>query len=121
MGNAALDKSDALLLDKLSNQNMEISHLLVRSRKAMIYHKMDLFWVPDLLNPHLAKDLDRQGSSTILGHSHVRGKNSDLAGMMDLLTSISLDTDYLLSKRQGVIVEDRLRQLGQGRNQNSRY
>src|SRR5205807_97968 len=41
VGYATLDKPDPLLLDELSNQNMEISHLLVRSRKTMIYDKMD--------------------------------------------------------------------------------
>ena len=59
VGNATLDKPHTLLLDELSNQNMEISHLLVRSRKTMIDHKMDLLWIPDLLNAHLAKDFDR--------------------------------------------------------------
>ena len=121
VGNAPLDKPDPLLLDKLSNQNMEISNLLVRSRETMIDHKMDFLWIPDLLHPHLAEDLDRQGSSAVLCHRHVRRQNSDLARVMDPLASISLDADYLLGKRQRVIVENRLRQLGHGRNQNSRY
>jgi len=59
VGYTALDEPDALLLDELSNQNMEIGNLLVRSRKTMIYHKMDFLWVPDLLNTHLTEDLDR--------------------------------------------------------------
>src|SRR5207249_2314967 len=36
VGYATLDEPDPLLLDELSNQNMEISHLLVRSRKTMV-------------------------------------------------------------------------------------
>src|SRR2546428_10525463 len=71
VGYATLDQPDALLLDELSNQNMEISDLLVRSRKTMIYNKMDPFWVPDLLDAHLTEDLDRQRSCAILCHCQV--------------------------------------------------
>jgi hypothetical protein len=76
----------------------------------MIDYKMDLFWVPDLLNAHLTKDFDRQGSSAILGHGHVSSNNCNLSSMMDLLASIGLDTDDFLSERKRIIVKDRLRQ-----------
>ena len=59
VGYASLDKSHAVLLDELSNQDMEISYLLVGSGKTMINHKMDPLWIPDPLNAHLAEDLDR--------------------------------------------------------------
>ena len=100
VGYAALDKPDALLLDKLPYQNMEVGNLLVGSGITMVYDEMDSLRVPNLLNTHLTEDLDRQGPSTILGHRHIRRQNSDLARMMDLFTSISLNTDYLLGKRQ---------------------
>lgn len=87
----------------------------------MVYDKMDFFRIPDFLNTHLTEDFDRQRSSTVLGHRHVCGENSDLARMMDFLTPINLDADYLLGKGKRGIVEDHLRQLGHGRNQNSRY
>src|SRR5205807_1369088 len=83
VGYAALDEPNPLLLDKLSNQNMKISHLLVRSRKTMIYDKMDSLRVPDLLNTHLTEDLDRQGSRAILGHSHIGRQNRDFARMVN--------------------------------------
>ena len=76
----------------------------------MIYHKMDLFWVPDLLNPHLAKDLDRQGSSAVLGHGHVGRQNGDLSSVMDLTATVGLDADDLLSESKRVVVEDCLGQ-----------
>jgi len=59
VGDTSLDKPDALLLDELSNHNMEIGHFLVRRRKTMINHQMDFLRVPDLLNAHLTEDLDR--------------------------------------------------------------
>ena len=82
---------------------------------------MDFLRVPDLLNAHLAKDFDRQWSSTILGHGHVRRQNSNFTRMVDLLPFVRLEADDLLSERKRIIVQDRLRQLGQGRSQNSRY
>src|SRR5207245_510596 len=112
MGYATLDKPDALLLRELANQNMEVGNLLVRSRKTMIYDKMDSLRVPDLLNTHLTENLDRQGSSAILSHGHVRRQNSNLAGMVDLPASVSFDANDLLGKSKRVIVEDRLRQVG---------
>jgi hypothetical protein len=112
VGYAALDEPDALLLDELSNQNMEIGDLLVRSGKTVVYDEMDSFRVPDLLDPHLTEDLDRQGSSAILGHRHVGGQNSNLARMMYFLASISLDADDLLRECKRFIVEDVLRQGG---------
>jgi hypothetical protein len=36
VGNAPFHKTDAMLPSELSNQNMEISDFLVRSRKTMI-------------------------------------------------------------------------------------
>ena len=104
VGYAALNKSDALLLDKFSNQNMEISHLLIRSRKTMVYDEVDFLRVPNLLDTHLTEDLDRQRSSAILGHGHVGRQNSDLSSMVGLPASISFDADDLLSERKRVIV-----------------
>src|SRR2546425_6223857 len=112
VGYATLNQPDALLLDKFSNQNMEISHFLVRSRKTMIYDKMDLFWVPDLLNPHLTEHFDCQGSGAVLSHGHVSGQNSNLPRLVDLPASVRFDTDDLLSEGKRIIVQDRLRQLG---------
>ena len=76
----------------------------------MIDHKMDFLRVPDFLNAHLTEDLDRQGSSAILGHGHVSTNNCNLSDMMNLLASIGLNTDDFLSERQRIIVKDRLRQ-----------
>src|SRR2546422_1008570 len=87
---------------------MEISNLLVRSGKTMVYDQMDFFRIPDFLNTHLAKDLDSQGSRAVLGHGHVGRQNSNLARMMDLPSSNSFEPDNLLRKRQLVIVENRL-------------
>src|SRR6266700_4112045 len=44
VGYAPLDKPDALLLGELSNQNMEIGNLLVRSRKTLIAKGPVLSW-----------------------------------------------------------------------------
>ncbi len=112
VGYAALYKADALLLNEFSNQNMEISHFLVRSRKTVVYHKMDFLWVPDLLNTHLTEDFDRQGSGTILGHGHVCRQNGNLSRMVNFPTSVSLDANDLLRESKRVIVKNRLRQLG---------
>jgi hypothetical protein len=112
VGYATLYKPDALLLDELSDQNMEISNLLVRSGKTMVYDKMDFFRVPNLLNAHLTEDLDSQGSSTVLSHGHVSGQNSNLSPMVDFPASVSLEANDFLSERQRIIVEDRLRQGG---------
>src|SRR5438874_173875 len=100
---------------------MEIGHLLVRSGKTVVDHEMDFFGVPDLLNAHLTEDLDRQGSSAILGHCHVRGQNSDLSSIVDLLASISFDADDFLSESKRIIVQDRLGQSGHEAGQNCRY
>src|SRR2546430_13567411 len=51
---------------------------LVRSRKTMVYDKMDFLRVPDPLNAHLTEDLDGQGSRTILGHRHIDRKSTRL-------------------------------------------
>jgi hypothetical protein len=72
---------------------------------------MDFLRIPDLLNAHLTKDLDRQGSSTILRHRHIRWHNRDLPRMMDLLASVSLNADEFLSESKRIIIQDRLRQL----------
>ena len=101
---AALDKPNALLLDELSNQNMEISHLLVRSRKTMVYDEMDLFRIPDLLNTHLTENLDRQGSRTVLSHGHVGRNDSNLSRTVDLTATVSLDANDLLRERKRVVV-----------------
>src|SRR5712692_5455573 len=74
---------------------------------------MDFLRVPEFLNAHLTKDLDRQGSCAILGHGHIGGKNSNLSRMVYLPASISFDADDPLSEGKRIIVEDRLRQLGQ--------
>jgi len=112
VGNTTLNEPDALLLGEFSNQNMEVSHFFIRSWKTMVYNEMDSFRVPDLLDPHLTENLDRQGSSAILSHGHVRRQNSNLAGMVDLPASVSFDANDLLGKSKRVIVEDRLRQVG---------
>ena len=72
---------------------------------------MDSFRIPDLLNPHLTEDLDRQRSGTVLSHGHIRGQDSNLAREVDLPASVSFDANDLLSKRKRVIVENRLRQV----------
>src|SRR3989442_10416689 len=41
----SFDKPDPVLLDELTDENMEISHFLVRSGKTMIYDKMDFLRV----------------------------------------------------------------------------
>ncbi len=41
--NTSFHKSDALLLDKLLDQNVEVGHFLVRSGKTMVYDEMDFF------------------------------------------------------------------------------
>jgi hypothetical protein len=110
VGYTALDNPDALLLRKLSNKNMEIRNLLVRSRKTMVYNQMDLFRVPDLLNTHLAEDLDRQRAGAILGHSHVGRQNSNLARKADLPASLRFDANDLLGKSKRVIAKNRPRQ-----------
>jgi len=73
---------------------------------------MDSLRVPDLLNAHLAKDFDRQGSGAIMGHGHVGRQNSYLARMMDLPASVSFDADNLLRKRKQAITKNRLSQAG---------
>ena len=78
----------------------------------MVYDEMDSFRVPDLLDPHLTENLDRQRSSAILSHRHVRRQNSNLTGMMDHSAPISLDAYDLLRKRERVIAENSLRQAG---------
>ena len=113
VGYTALDEPDALLLDELSNQNMEISHFLVRRWKTMVYNQVDSFRVPDLLDAHLTENFDRQRSRTILSHRHIRRQNSNLPRMMDIPSSVSLDTDDLLCEGKRIIVQDSLRQLGQ--------
>src|SRR6267378_7706297 len=72
---------------------------------------MDSFWVPDFLDAHLAKNLDRQRPGAILSHCHIRGQDSNLARMTDLPASVSLDANDLLSKRKRITVENRLRQI----------
>src|SRR5712691_9541703 len=74
---------------------------------------MDFLRVPEFLNAHLTKDLDRQGSCAILGHGHIGGKNSNLSRMVYLPASISFDADDPLSEGKRIIVQDRLRQLRQ--------
>src|SRR5207245_9689001 len=105
MGYATLDKPDALLLRELANQNMEVGNLLVRSRKTMIYDKMDSLRVPDLLNTHLTEDLDRQGSRAILGHSHIGRQNRDFARMVNLLASFGFNAVDLIRLRQRVVID----------------
>jgi predicted SpoU family rRNA methylase len=117
VGNTLLHEPDALLLAELSNQNMEIGNLLVRSGTT-IYNEMYSFRVPDLLDTYLTKNLDRQRSSVILGHGHVRRKNSNLARKVDLPASVSFDANDLLGKRKRVTVEDYLRQVSLRRNEN---
>jgi len=112
VGNTTLDKPDTLLLGELSNQNVEVGNFLVRSGKTMVYDEMNSFRVPDLLDTHLTENLDRQRSSTILRHRHVRRQNCNLARMMDPPASISFDADDLLGKRERVIIQNRLRQAG---------
>ena len=78
----------------------------------MVYDEMDSFRVPDLLDTHLTENLDRQRSSAILSHRHVRRQDSNLTGMMDHSAPISLDANDLLRKREGIIAKNRLRQAG---------
>ena len=111
VGYAPLDKPDALLLGELSNQNVKVGNLLVRSRKTMIYDKMDSLRIPDLLNAHLTENLDRQRSGTVLSHGHVHWQNGNLARKVDLPASVSLDANDLLSKCKRIIVENRLGQI----------
>jgi len=93
VGYAALDKPDALLLGEFSNQNVKVGDLLVRSRKTMIYDKMDSLRIPDLLNAHLTENLDRQRSGTVLSHGHIRGQDSNLTGPMDFLGPIGFNAN----------------------------
>ena len=104
VGYAALDKPDALLLDKLPYQNMEVGNLLVGSGITMVYNEMDSLRVPNLLNTHLTEDLDRQGPSTILSHGHVGRKNGNLSRMVDFTATVSLDANDLLRERKRVVV-----------------
>ena len=76
----------------------------------MIDHQMDFFRVPDLLNAHFTENLDRQGSSAVLGHGHVGRQNGDLSSVMDLTATVGLDADDLLSESKRVVVEDCLGQ-----------
>ena len=112
VGDAALDKPDALLFYELPDQNMEIGHFLVRCRKTMIDHKMDLRRIPDLLNAHFTEDLDRQRSRAILGHCHVGRYNSNLSRMVGFLRPVGFQADDFLSESKRIIVQDCLRQPG---------
>ena len=78
----------------------------------MVYDQMDSSRVPDLLNAHLTENPDRQGSSAILSHGHVRGQNCNLARKVDLPASVSLDANDLLGKRKRIITKNSLRQAG---------
>src|SRR3989441_4890813 len=66
--NASLYKPDGKFLDELSHQVMKIGNLLIWSGKRMINHEMDLRWVPDSRDPHLAENFDREGSRAVLSH-----------------------------------------------------
>src|SRR5690348_14130130 len=106
VGYAALNQSDSMLLDKLAHQVMKIGNLLIRSRKSVINYQMNSGRVPYFWDAHLAENLDRQRSSTVLSHGEVGGDHRNVARMMDSFATLCSDTNDLLSKSQRIIVEN---------------
>jgi len=72
---------------------------------------MDSFWVPDFLDAHLAKNLDRQRPGAILSHCHIRGQDCNLAGPMDFLDPMGFDANDFFRESQRIIIENILGQL----------
>ena len=108
--NASLYKPDTKFLDELSHQVMKIGDLLIWSGERMINHEMDLRWVPDSRDTHLAEDFDCEGSCAILSHGKVGGNYSNVSGVMGLLPTTRSDANDLLRKGKCVIGEDVLMQ-----------
>src|SRR5207247_9312628 len=66
--------------------------------------------VPDLRHAHLAKHLDGKGPGAVLRHGHIGWQNRELPWMMHLLAALSSNTDDLLGKSQGIVIQDILAQ-----------
>src|SRR2546428_13484509 len=81
MGNTSLHESASHLSNEFTDQIVKVGDLLVRRRIGVIDYEMDPRWIPELLDPHLPDDLDRQGPSTILCHSKVDRQDHDISRM----------------------------------------
>src|SRR3989442_5783471 len=104
--NAPFYKPYAMLLDEASHQVMKVGDLLIWSGERMIDHEMDFRWVPDLRDAHLAKDFDGERPSAVLSHGEVSRKNGNISGVMDILSTIGSDANYVLPKGQRIITLD---------------
>src|SRR2546426_8384257 len=72
---------------------MEVGDLLVRRWICVVDYQMDARRVPQLLDPHLSNDLNRQGTSTILGHSKIDRQNNDVSWMEQVMFAAFGGTD----------------------------
>src|SRR2546425_7082240 len=101
MGNTSLHESASHLSNEFTDQIMEVSNLLVRRKIRVIDYEMDPRWIPELLDPHLPDDLDRQGPSTILCHSKVDRQGHDISRMEHVMLAAFGGTDAHDLLREG--------------------